>query len=199
MHSQSFNCPQCGDALARQFRHAKLIVCQSCDSTIFLEDDAVRLAGKQSALTPMMSLLKLNVPFEYQHQTYVPIGHVRYRYDRGYWDEWWVIGGDGKGIWVSVDEGDFAFETEIKLKEDIKYPSLILGRKIGSWIVTELDRAYCEGYEGELPEVIEAGESFDYAHLSGPKGALMTLEFPPSGLVAYKGKWIDPFEVITNG
>lgn len=199
MQPSRFNCPQCGDKLAPQFRHSKLIVCQSCNSTIFLEDDAVRLAGKESALIPMMSLLKLNVPFEYQTKTYLPVGHVRYRYDRGYWDEWWVIGNNGAGIWVSVDEGDFAFEKKVKLKEDIRFESLKLGQRIGSWQVTELDRAHCEGFEGELPEIIKVGDTFDYAHLSGPKDALMTLEFPPSGLIAYKGKWIDPFEVKTNG
>jgi len=39
------NCPQCGAALALYFKHTKLIQCESCKSSIFLENDAVQSAG----------------------------------------------------------------------------------------------------------------------------------------------------------
>ncbi|MEZ5479329.1 MAG: DUF4178 domain-containing protein [Thiolinea sp.] len=64
------------------------------------------------------------------------------------------------------------------------------------WQVTELNQASCEGFRGELPELITQGEQFDYAHLSGPEAALLTLEYTADASVqAYLGKWVDPFEI----
>ncbi|MEZ5479330.1 MAG: hypothetical protein R3E95_18155 [Thiolinea sp.] len=110
MQNPTFNCPQCGNALPLSFSFAKLVVCEQCDSTIFLEDDAARLAGQRSVLPERPSLIGLKTPFSYRNQDYLPVGHIRYQYAYGYWDEWWVLDGQGQGMWMSVDEGDFAFE-----------------------------------------------------------------------------------------
>lgn len=204
MQGDNHNCPQCGAALPRTFRHAKLTVCEFCDSTIYLEDDAVRLAGTQSVLPDAPSLLRLQTPFTYHHSTYLPVGHIRYQYPNGYWDEWWVMDGSGRGVWISVDEGDFAFEHPITLEQTPpRLPLLRLGETVTldgkDWQVTELDKAKCQGFRGELPEIITQGETFAYAHLSAAGSALMTLEYHNEGITAYRGKWVDPFEIKIDG
>lgn len=194
------NCPQCGNLLPITFRHSKLAVCESCGSTIFLEDESVRLAGKAAVLADLPSLLQLRVPFQYQKLTYTPIGHVRYAYSDGVWDEWWVLGGDGVGTWVSVDEGDFAFEQAIEWSNfppirDIQVGKII-SRNQQKWEVTEKNVCTCVGIRGELPEPILAGERMGYLHLSGENRTLVTLEYPLQGEPkAYQGYWIDPFEI----
>ena len=198
MHSTNINCPQCGDALPLKFRHSKLVVCASCSSSIFLEDDAVRLAGKQSVLPEVPSLLQLQQPFSYRSHSYLPVGHVRYQYDNGFWDEWWVFDNKGEGTWVSVDEGEFAFEKPSKAPNNVSFDDLTLDRKINNWLVTERGHASCDGFEGELPEIINVGDSFDYAHLSKANGELLTLEFSDRGVKAYKGKWVDPFDITVD-
>ena len=201
MHTDPLNCPQCGSALPLTFSFAKLAVCEQCDSTIFLEDDSVRLAGKSAVLTKLPSLIQLKQPFSYRHTHYVPVGYIRYRYDYGYWDEWWVLDSSGQGVWMSVDEGDFAFEHPEKISE--KLPDFQLMRteqtttiRGKEWKITERGHAVCEGFQGELPEIIEQGETFDYVHLSGPQKELMTLEyFDADEIYAYRGKWVDPFDI----
>ena len=195
MYSKNINCPQCGNALPLNFRYSKLVVCDSCDSTIFLEDDAVHLAGEQSVLSEEPSLLQLKQPFTYKNQTFLPVGHVRYRYGRGFWDEWWLIDNGGEGLWLTVDEGDFAFEKEIKPPNNISFDNLTLDKNLNGWIVTERGQASCEGFEGELPELLIKGDKFNYVDLSKKDGKLLSLEFSDKGIKAYQGRWVDPFEI----
>ena len=198
MHANQINCPQCGDTLPLKFRHTKLVVCVSCNSTIFLEDDAVRLAGKQSVLPTAPSLLQLQQPFNYQSHSYLPVGHVRYQYDNGFWDEWWVFDKGREGLWVTIDEGDFAFEKPVKAPKNVSFEKLTLDKKVNGWVVTERGKGICDGFEGELPEIIRVGDTFNYVHLSKSNGELLTLEFNDKGVQAYKGKWIDPFEITVD-
>lgn len=201
MHSSTINCPQCGDQQSLSFKHTKLTVCSSCGSTLFIEDEQVRLAGKQSVLVDYPSLIQLHHPFTYQRDSYQPVGHIRYTYELGYWDEWWVLDNTGEGKWLSVDEGDFVLERPISIQSGLPNLALlsleqeytILNQE---WVITELDQAKCVGFTGELPEVIEVGETYDYAHLSGLNGELLTLEFPENQAVrSYMGQWLDPYSI----
>lgn len=200
MSTSSLQCPQCGSQLPNLFRHAKLTVCEQCDSTIFLEDEAAKLVGTQSVLTEMPSLIQLKQPFTYQKSSYLPVGHIRFSYGFGYWDEWWLLDNASQGRWMSIDEGDFAFEQPEKITRDLPgFERLKLGQTIRvaekDWQVTELGKATCEGFRGELPEVLAIGDTFFYAHLSGPKSALLTLEYHGKAISAYLGRWVDPFEI----
>ncbi len=195
MYKNNINCPQCGSALPLSFRHSKLRVCDYCGSSIFLEDDAVRLAGKQSVPSQEPSLIQLQQPFVYKHQSYLPIGHIRYSYGKGFWDEWWVINNAGQGIWLTVDEGDFAFQKPTKAPKNIHFDQLSIDTKVGDWLVTERGHAVCQGYEGELPELVKEGDEFDYVDLSKRGGKLLSLEFTEQGIKAYKGFWLDPFDI----
>ncbi len=213
--SDTINCPQCGNELPIRFRHAKLTVCTHCDSTLFLEDQSVKLAGKQSVLTEMPSLLQLGASFQYRTTSFVPVGRVRYTHDVGYWEEWWVIDNAGEGFWVSIDEGDFAFEKPVIIEQD-KLPALAhfaLGKEISlwdnDWQVTEINVGKCEGFKGELPKQLRINEEIPFVHLSGQAGELITLEYhnhdtkhenkhdihPIHNVEAYQGEWIDPFEI----
>jgi len=197
IHSiKQYRCPQCGDLLSVYFHYTKLIQCESCKSTIFLEDDAVRLAGKQSVLSEEPSLIALHQPFSYKQTTYLPIGKIRYSYGRGFWEEWWLKSEHGDAYWLSVDEGDMVLEQEVaEHTMAMVFDDLGIGMRLDRWIVTEMGSAICEGFEGSLPKEIAIGSRYDYAHLDGKGATLRTLEFTPQGLEVYEGQWIDLFEI----
>ncbi len=200
----SYNCPNCGAELPLRFRHAKMAVCEHCDATIFLEDDGMRLAGTRSVLAEMPSLIRLGQAFSYDSRDYLPVGHLRYRYTLGRWDEWWILDQDGNGLWLSVDEGDFVFEKPLQWDQlPTRLPAfrqLQLDQSVRlleqDWTVTERDQGRCEGFRGQLPARVAEGEHFFYAHLSGPDASLLTLEYARDGTVsASRGYWVDPFEI----
>ena len=198
----TINCPQCGNELPITFRYTKLTVCPYCNSTLFLEDDAVRLAGEQSVLTDMPSLLQLGGSFQYRTTAFTPIGLIRYSHTVGYWEEWWVTDNTGRSFWVSVDEGDFSFEKPIDIQQKNEIPALAdlaPGKHISlwdsNWQVTEIGSGKCEGYKGELPKIIHIGDEVPFAHLSATNGQLITLEYLEDQIDVFRGEWIDPFEI----
>ncbi len=198
---KTINCPQCGAALENIVKYTKLIHCQYCDSLIVYEDENYKSAGKIAALSDEPSLLQLHKTFTYENITFTPIGQIRYTHDFGYWEEWFALDSKGEGFWVSVDEGDFAFESSLEtLKRLPKLDTLQLSKKLTlnkqKWIVTELSYGICEGFNGQLPSDITIGERFDYVHLSSPNSnLLMTLEYYEDKTNVFEGIWVDPYEI----
>ena len=194
---KTINCPQCGYALPLYMKHTKLVQCASCKSSIFLENDATRLAGDSPVLAPEISIIELNKPFFYDHKSYLPLGKIRYTYGRGFWEEWWVKDTQNNDYWLSVDEGDLVLQKKVEANYPADFfESLRIGQSSsGNWIVTELGTAVCEGFEGSLPKKVVKGSTYKYAHLSGKNAELKTLELSDNGLEAYRGKWISPFDI----
>jgi len=190
------NCPQCGDVLARHFKYSKLIKCQSCGSSIFLEDDVVKLIGERSVLSEEPSLIEINSPFLYEGREYLPLGKIRFDYGRGFWEEWFLKDEDNQEFWLSIDEGDFVLEQKIVMK--LPFNSMRefkLGKKYNYYLITEKGEGVCVGFEGELPELISIGEKHQYVHLSEGYNKLITVEFSEGSKEVFKGNWIDPLSI----
>lgn len=194
------NCPVCGAQAPVNFRFTKLTVCTHCKTSLFLEDNAVKYVGKKSAIVETPSLFTLGHRYRYREHVLEAIGRIQFSYGKGYWDEWWMLSATGDGCWVSVDEGDIAFETKIESAKRVPDCTAV---KVGDQIrlngkllhVTELNKSICIGIEGSLPEVIFPGEEHDYVECLGSKGLLYTIECFEGQKQLYKGSWIDPFEI----
>ena len=171
-------------------------MCDSCNSSIFLEDEGARLIGEASVLSPEPSLLKLRDPIVIDNKNYIPLGKVRYAYGRGFWEEWFLKGEDNREYWLSIDEGDFVLQhkTEMALPFDSPY-GVRVGSKYGAYMVSEKGEGRCVGFEGELPEKIVEGKKHYYLHLSKGGGNLVTVEYGTDIDKVFTGKWIDPMEI----
>jgi len=190
------NCPQCGDALAIHFKYSKLVKCHSCGSSIFLEDDAVKLIGARAVLSPEPSLIQLHKPFTYKNKNYLPLGKIRYSYGRGFWEEWFLKDEKNKEYWLSIDEGDFTLQKKVKIDLPFGHPSGVkVGKKYAAYLVSEKGSGKCVGFEGELPEEIKIDEQHSYLHLSAGGGNLLTVEYTAKKIETFKGMWIDPLEI----
>ena len=193
---QTKNCPQCGDALAYYFKYSKLIKCQSCGSSIFLEDEAVRVIGERAVLSSEPSLIQMHTPFSYGGRDYLPLGKVRYAYGRGFWEEWFLQGEQNQEFWLSIDEGDFVLEEKIVMELPLTtFGQFKLGKRYNNYLITEKGEGETVGFEGELPERITIGEKHQYVHLSQGYNSLITVEFSDNERVIFKGEWIDPLKI----
>jgi len=197
--ADTFNCPNCGGELSRKVAQSKMVACPYCESTVLLEDEVVKLAGKGGVMADEPSLFVLGRAVEYQGNSFMPIGQARFSYANGWWDEFWALDGKGDGVWISVDEGDIAIQRRDRDAEPINEANLKLGARVSLdgelFRVTEVDSATCEALRGEFPEEISLGDTYRYYNLSGPRGRIVSLEYDEDGMTASEGEWIDPYEV----
>lgn len=207
---ERFECPSCGALLPRRFRYTKLVHCSYCRSLLALGDGPAEKVGEQATLAEHPALFELYQAYRYGKQRLEPVGKLRYDYGRGFWEEWWCLDGKGSGVWVSVDEGDFAIEQPV---EEFApgpitlppYADLSLGARLRllgqDWSVTELGEARFVGLAGEVPDPMDQRRAFRYAHLERPGRHLITLEYGLEGdgnaaeADCFVGSWVDPFEI----
>ncbi len=193
---REINCPQCGYRLPLQFKYTKLTKCPACGSVIFLEDEAVRLAGYQSVISEGDSLINLRKRFRVGSSSFLPVGFIKYEDERFEWIEWWILNKYGVGLWLSVDDGDYILEKETSYYFPQKrFRDFDLEMVIDGWRVTELGEGRVAGFEGELPEIVEIGETHQYIHLSKRGGEIATIEFANNQRWFYIGRWLEPFEI----
>jgi DNA-directed RNA polymerase subunit RPC12/RpoP len=191
------NCPNCGAELPQTVLRAKMVACDYCESTVLLEDDTLKTAGTKGVMAEEPSLFALGRELHYRRETFLPVGQARFSYPQGWWDEFWAVDGGGQGVWVSVDEGEIAVERPYDIDVSLDPAHLRLGKTIAlngeRFKVTEADHATCTALRGEFPETLYVGQTYDYWHLSGPMGRLVTLEYAEGEFAASEGVWVDPY------
>jgi hypothetical protein len=199
--STVLECPSCGASVPIKIRFTKLAVCEHCQITLFLEDEAVVHVGKRSALTSIPSIFKVGGCYRHRNSGFEVIGRIQFDYGGGLWDEWWVMMDNGEGKWLSVDEGDIVMEVPFDPPANVAdFNAMSVGQELRidgmSFLVTEKDSSTCVGIEGQLPELVFPGKVYDYVHLTGSRGVHYTIEYCNGQVQAYKGVWIDPFDIM---
>lgn len=195
-------CPNCGYPLGAGLAFARMLDCDSCGTTILRDGEALRAAGDRGVMLETPSLLQIGQTITIEGHPYTPAGHLRFDYGGGWWDEFWCprsVAGP-EGVWISVDEGDYAIETHVGARQAPAKPrKLTLGTEVflkgKTYGLTETDKATCIGFRGGLPEIVTLGETHDYANFTCPEGDLLSLEIWQGGHAWFTGTWIDPWKI----
>jgi len=195
------NCPSCGAEVGGGLGTVRMIACPYCGTTSYLKGAAVRATGAVGEMHAAPELLTLGQGVRIGDQRWLPLGHARFSYGRGAWDEYWCETSEGEGAWISVDDGDVVVQAPIATGPA---PRLVgtpmLGRLISfageEFRVSELDAARCIALRGVFGEELVLGESYSFVNASGPDGQLLSGERGPEGWDWYLGAWVDPFEVV---
>lgn len=193
-------CPNCGDQLAPLLGFTKMVDCDSCGSTVILDGEALRHAGTRGEMLDAPSLIQVGRDVDIHGTRYSPVGHIRFDYGPGWWDEYWCLDGAGDGVWLSVDEGDIAFERPVPAE---RAPVLLSGNRAEFesrvFHQTEADRATCIAFRGQLPEVITLGETHEYVGYVTNEGQALSLErWTENGQqyeAWFEGDWLDPWQI----
>ena len=165
-------------------------------------DKVFRSAGQQGFMQEVPGLFQLGKPARVEDHQIVPLGHARFSYGRGWWDEYWCET-ENTTVWISVDEGDVAIETPLPA-DDIPHGfQARLGATVTiastPYVVTEAENAECIAVRGELPEMLSIGETHLYFDLSGPTGQIVTLEQWEDQSAWFSGHWVDPWQIEAAG
>ncbi|MCA9320042.1 MAG: DUF4178 domain-containing protein, partial [Planctomycetes bacterium] len=161
------------------------MVCASCQGSFILDGEAAALHGEMAVLADTPGPLFVGGSGEVAGHEFRVLGRVRYGYERGFWDEWYLEASDGASFWIGEDERQFTLTRRLALDEtlpawDELEPGATLRVRGHPYHVDERDLARCEGGEGQLPFVIAAGEKVPFVDLSG-EGRFLTLEYEGEG------------------
>lgn len=195
-----FNCPNCGDDVTPSIARARMVTCPSCDSTILIESDAVRLAGQQGVMHEVPLLFDIGDTVICGKNTVTIHGHARFSYGRGFWEEFWGETPKGVSIWVSVDEGDIVVQKPVparnfpRRRDDYAPGQAITCQDIG-FNVVEVDQANCVAIRGSFDEELKVGETYRFVNAQATNGMLLSGELWEDGQAWFLGYWFDPFEI----
>lgn len=192
-----FQCQNCGAPLEPRTAGARVIECGQCSSVSILVDEVFQLAGESGVFHPGEGLISLGQPFLFGMRAFKPIGHCQFSYGKGMWDEFWCLDHKGRGVWCSVDEGDYALESRIE------HPNgrYALGESTeidgSTYRAVEKDVAHCTAFCGELPEVLELNEKHEYVVFAGHGRRMATLERWNGGHAWTCGDWFSAWDIET--
>ncbi|MWB76682.1 DUF4178 domain-containing protein [Pseudooceanicola sp. 216_PA32_1] len=197
------NCPNCGDRIDPRIAGFRRVSCASCGTSLLLEDEVVRQAGQAGVMHEAPLLFGIGDTVHIWDMTFDIVGHARFAYGRGWWDEFQAFDGEGRLFWLSIDEGDVAVQRPVPPDRAPRFdgpPALGAGFRLGDqrYTVNETDRAECVAIRGGIDEDMDIGETHDFVNCTGSGGDLLSGEFWSTGRAWFIGDWADPFEITVE-
>jgi hypothetical protein len=164
---KSMSCPSCGAPLDIKNRFVKMVTCDFCSQVMLLTDTGLDPTGRVAKLAELPSPLFVDATGQIQGKPFQVMGRLRYQYDAGLWDEWFVLFDDDRPGWLVEDEGEYILYHKETLTSpvppfaDVAVGSVIsiAGRQV---FITEKGKAQIAGGEGQLAFNILPGEEVRY-------------------------------------
>ena len=195
------NCPSCAAPFQWFDRFAELVVCGSCQATCLVDGASLEVKGKMAVLAPPEGVFSLGAMGTIRGKNFTVVGRVRYAYERGVWDEWFLLFDDGSQRWISEDEDRLQIS---RLKKKRIPTKRFIDAAPGSYVTIDAERyhvnekgvAECVGGEGQLPFVVEPGEETPFLDIRHGSKSTGTVEFTEDGDVRlYLGAFLDKSEI----
>ncbi|MCS6800805.1 MAG: DUF4178 domain-containing protein [Chloroflexota bacterium] len=194
MERRSLSCPACGGPVSVASRFTSLVVCAYCGQTLVVRDTALDPTGKTAKLAEPLSRLRVGSSGTIAGRRFETLGRVRYRYERGIWDEWFLRFDDGQPAWLSEDEGEYVLYGKRRLTAPVpSWDKIRVGATVEipphRMFVTEKGTGHVLGAEGELAMTAPPGATFQYVD-GNAGGRLLVLVFTENGITFGVG---DPY------
>ncbi len=193
--ARSLSCPNCGGPITVESAYTTLVVCPYCGSSLYIRDTGVDITGRTAKLAQFPSRLSVGAQGTIRGRPFRVLGRVRYQYEDGFWDEWFLQFADGQVGWAEEDEGEFTLTFKRKLTSPIPpFDQIRVGSTIplggAPMFVTEKGGAQIVGGEGEISMTAPPGRAIQYVD-GNAGGKAIRLVIDPSGIMLHQG---DPLE-----
>jgi hypothetical protein len=184
------NCPSCGAPVVFQSAASVLAVCEYCHSTLVRHDLDLENIGKMAQLQADGSPLQLRTEGRYRGTSFSIVGRIQLRF------EWHLLFDDQRSGWLGEAAGIYAISFLSQVPEKIpKFEELHVGQTVilnkTPYEVTDVEKAFCIGGEGELPFPIGPGYSAPAADLAGPGNQFATLDYSEDPALVFNGEYVE--------
>jgi len=167
-------CPSCSGTVPVATKAARTASCPYCQSTLIVNEAAIRVLGKMALLAETPSCLAVGWRARCLDREIMVLGRLQFRYQAGLWDEWWVrFEDDGSYAWISQDEDEYVLERPVAEARVPDYDSVRPGDRVAvgksPFWVEEKDEAVMVGMQGELPREAAPENVMRYLELTNNK------------------------------
>jgi hypothetical protein len=151
----SLKCPSCGGPLPIEHRFVRMVACKYCDTVSEVTDDGLDPTGKVAKLAPLPTRFRVGQHGRINGRGFQVLGRVRYSYEDGVWDEWYLAFDDGDAGWLEEEDGEYTLCRNERLRDAVPpFDQLRVGSQFPAnghpFFVTERCRARIAGAEGQL-------------------------------------------------
>ena len=175
-------CPNCGAPVEFRSAASAAAVCSFCKSTLLREGDALRRIGQSAELFDDHSPLQLGASGKHRGLAFTLVGRLQYRTADANWNAWHALFDEGRGAWLSGDNGAYAFSFDARLTQPAPAAAAL---RVGTrtlvdglaWDVASVVVARLGAAEGELPRLPTLSGGFVVADLRNAQGEVATLEY----------------------
>ncbi len=181
MDARTLACPACGASLRIEDRFARVVICEYCGASALVTPEGLDPTGKRAQLLDAPSRFHIGAKGEARGRRFSVRGRIRYSYEDGFWDEWFLLDERGKGRWLQEDEGMYTLYEKKRITTEIppfgtyrvgaRYPIEQL-----TLFVTETRKARIAGAEGELRFRLLPGDEVGFVD-GNAQGRLVSIEF----------------------
>jgi len=198
----SMRCPGCGAPLSIKHRFVKMVTCDFCGLVSLVSDTGLDPTGRKAKLAQLPSQLYVDASGKLEGRQFRVMGRLRYRYESGYWDEWFLAFEDDEPGWLVEDEGEYTFYVKETLREAVPpFEAVSAGdvvRVAGRQVfVTEKGKASIAGGEGQLAFTIVPGEEIKY--LDGASGEeMVSLEYATDEIELSVGRAVAHDDLVVD-
>jgi hypothetical protein len=176
-----------------------MFICAYCGVPVYWDVDQVRSAGTKAALTEGFTRLYRDATGSVRGKRFETLGRVRYSFDRGFWDEWYLRFEDGTTAWLTEDNHELCLErgvNETPPPDDGRVRIALGGLEFA---VEERGVAECIGAEGELPFLVMLGQRYRYIDGSSPDGKhSLGVEYGDAYGAVFIGDWLGHEELALD-
>lgn len=197
MFSKEYTCPSCGAPITQNIPGSRMLCCTYCGQTSFVNADSLEAVGSKAPLIDYGSSFGIGKMGTFEGKEFQVLGRLRYEYEDGFWDEWYLSFFDGESMWVQEDDGSFVlfyYEEPLSYRVDFEGTrvgsTIAITEKINEVFVTSKSRASLQGGEGELPFRVSPGSQADFVD-GIMKGKVVSTELLPEENVVFIGHPVD--------
>jgi hypothetical protein len=183
MSSASYKCPSCSAPLEVENRFSKVVICQYCGQTCNVSPDGLDPSGEKGQLADFESIFSIGCTGTIKGMAFKTLGRLRYKYEDGFWDEWFLSLENHKKLWLQEDEGEFtAFEKETLTSPLPPFEQIFVGSMLDvnkqQVFVIEKNDALIAGGAGELYFSVKPGMRVRCVD-GNCEGRIVSIEFAP--------------------
>ena len=190
--ARQLSCPSCGGPLTIESAFTTFLVCNYCGASLFVNDTSVDISGQSAKIAEYPSRFSIGANGKVNGRGFRVLGHVRYKNEDGYWDEWFLQFNDQQIGWLVEDEGDLTLTYKSKLTfpvppyEDMRIGSFVPFGK-DNLFLSEKGETQVDGVEGEVSLNIPPGKPIRYVDGNAASKAIRLI-LDDNAIMLYTGE-----------